>query len=97
MLKKVGTIGVDAGLVWIGDPCYILHKEDNDQPESIGKDWSEFCDKIGGNESVSFPFNLGHEGLGVCVHTLHGDGSYDVMAEVDGNGRISKISIDFDN
>ena len=21
----VGSIGVDAGIVWVGDPCYIKH------------------------------------------------------------------------
>ncbi len=26
--EKIGQIGVDAGLCWIGDPCYILHKEE---------------------------------------------------------------------
>jgi hypothetical protein len=40
--KQIGEIGVDAGLCWIGDPCYILHKEH--PPKAIGTSWDEFCD-----------------------------------------------------
>ncbi len=25
--EKVGVVGVDAGLLWLGDPCYILDKD----------------------------------------------------------------------
>ena len=32
---KVGDIGVDAGLVWIGDPCYIQ----DDSKHNPLKDW----------------------------------------------------------
>ena len=41
-VKKIGKIGVDAGLCWVGDPCYILHPET--PPKTIGKDWDEFCE-----------------------------------------------------
>ncbi len=50
--KLIGHFSVDAGLCWIGDPCYILHKDKNaekkhDQPpKDIGKDWGDFCDKL---------------------------------------------------
>ena len=42
--KQIGEIGVDAGLCWIGDPCYILHADP--APRAIGKDWEEFCDLL---------------------------------------------------
>lgn len=35
--KLTGHFAVDAGIVWIGDPCYILHSKD--QYRSIGKTW----------------------------------------------------------
>lgn len=50
--EEVGTIDVDAGICWIGDPCYILHKdinakeEHNLPPKGIGTDWHSFCDLI---------------------------------------------------
>lgn len=55
---KVGTIGVDAGLCWIGDPCYILHKTSEElDKRGLGNSWSDnmgqskhglnsFCDKL---------------------------------------------------
>jgi len=46
--KKIGEIGVDAGLCWIGDPCYIFHQ--NKLPSTLGKDWPEFCNLVGQNE-----------------------------------------------
>ena len=37
--KHIGDIGVDAGICWIGDPCYIL--ADGDQP---GLDYDKLID-----------------------------------------------------
>lgn len=81
--KIIGTVGVDAGLIWIGDPCYIMHQ--NPPPKSIGTSWSEFCDTIPQTPNPtmkSYNFDLGHEGLGVCVSSGLGDGSYPVEVEL---------------
>ncbi len=59
--EQVGTIGVDAGLCWVGDPCYIMHKEvketseatkyDSDKlPDELGKDWGDFCNILSKKE-----------------------------------------------
>lgn len=108
--KLVGYIGVDSGLCFIADPCYILHKdkaEPGETPEglpaSLGKDWGEFCDKLNdgtpGPTMKSFPYALGHEGLGICVSTGFGDGCYNVYAHVSDEGtwgnRVGAIFIDF--
>jgi hypothetical protein len=98
----VGHIGVDAGLCWIGDPCYILHQEEK-LPESLGADWYEFVDLL--NESYptmkSFKYQLGHEGLGCVVSTGFGDGTYPVYAritdEADSGKRVSAVFVDFMN
>lgn len=94
MKKLIGHIAVDAGLCWIGDPCYILHKDEN--YKSIGKDWGEFCRLLGENypTAMSFNFDKGHEGLGICVSTGYGDGVYPVYAEIKGN-RIKSIKVEF--
>jgi len=95
--KIIGYIGVDAGIVWIGDPCYILHNEKG-LPKSLGKTWSEFCDNLGENYTKSFEFDLGHEGLGVCSSTKHGDGVFKVIGFFEEKSeRPSCIMIDFDN
>jgi hypothetical protein len=53
---KVGKIGVDAGLCWIGDPCYILplpHSKNSgiesldapkQLPKEFGDSWVEFLE-----------------------------------------------------
>lgn len=94
---NIGTISVDAGLCWIGDPCYILHQ---DNPlNSIGRCWSEFCDVIQKSftkdkPAVEFNHNGGYNGAGVCVSTGYGDGCYEVQALID-NGIVKSIKIDF--
>lgn len=94
--KLVGNFTVDSGLCYIRDPCYILHTE-KDPPKSIGNNWSDFCNNLGDDYPTkkSFGFNMGHEGLGMCLSTGWGDGFYPVYARVKG-GRILQIFIDFD-
>jgi hypothetical protein len=95
-LKLIGEIGVDAGLCWIGDPCYILHKDQ--PPKAIGKSWSEFCSILSQDEyptSKQFNYDLGHAGLGVVVSTGYGDGIYPVFAEFNEDGRIAGVWIEF--
>ncbi len=95
----VGNIGVDAGLCWIGDPCYVLSDEASERDQV--KNWTEFCEGLGKDYPTmkSFNFKMGHEGLGVCVSTGFGDGLYPVYAtisdEPDWGKRIKKITIVF--
>lgn len=97
---KIGEIGVDSGLVWLGDPCYILHRE-NGPPESVGKNWPEFCATLAepkpkcAPRAKSYNYDFGHEGLGVCVSTAHSDGTYDVMAQLGTHGAILAVKIKF--
>lgn len=37
---KRASVGIDAGLLWIGDPCYVIHPEA--QPKDIGETWADF-------------------------------------------------------
>lgn len=96
-LEKVGVIGVDAGLCWIGDPCYVLHKEAGTKYEDIGNDWREFCDKLGEDYPIAkqFKYDMGHAGLGVCVSTGYGDGTYPVYVRRNKEGRIMEAVIKF--
>lgn len=97
----VGHIGVDAGLCWIGDPCYILHKNPAELPESLGEDWSGFCEELGEEypTAKSFNYTKGYEGLGVVVSTGLGDGFYPVYAKIENLDRLGKsvtaIYVDF--
>jgi hypothetical protein len=92
---EAGVIGVDAGLCWIGDPCYVLHRE-NRKSASIGKDWDEFCAGLGRDVVVKqFDYDRGHPGLGMCVSTGYGDGVYPVMVTKNSEGRVVRVTIEF--
>lgn len=99
-----GHIGVDAGLCWVGDPCYILHKEEGeDLSPTLGESWHDFCDILrkkeeapgGTSTHASFNYDLGHEGLGVVVSTGYGDGSYPVFIETNKEGRVKSVTVEF--
>jgi len=44
MKKHIGNIGVDAGLCWIGDPCYVLPEDSHECTGEAIHDWGVFCD-----------------------------------------------------
>jgi len=92
-----GVINVDAGLCWIGDPCYLLQTDgEGTRPKSMGADWSEFCDKIDFNDQhTQFNHDAGHAGLGVCVSTGYGDGTYPVEVKYNEDGRVKEVRIKF--
>ena len=94
--RVIGHISVDAGCVWIGDPCYILHPDKT--PKSIGNSWAEFCNTICDGNKVVTPFDHdnGVEGLGICTFTKHGDGEYPVIGFFEGKSdNPSCIMVDF--
>lgn len=92
--EQVGLIGVDAGLCWLGDPCYIIHPDKI--PDALGKDWGEFCAAITDVDNKQFNYDMGHPGLGVCVSTGWGDGVYPVEVLREGEeGRIAEVRVRF--
>lgn len=101
---EVGAVDVDAGMIWVGDPCYIL---DGERPAGLGKVWNDFCDlffKRSGygtdNDTGVASFGYHEEGtqdgLGVAISTFYGDGSYPVYVEYGEGGRPRRVLIDFD-
>jgi hypothetical protein len=92
----VGYFGVDSGLCWIGDPCYILHSDEKD--DALGKDWEDFGDILYRDSPFGPVVSSDFDGLGICVSTGYGDGEYPVYALIINDGRsdrISAIFIDF--
>ncbi len=95
-VRQIGEVGIDAGLCWVGDPCYVLHADP--MPKAIGKNWSEFCDLLDDGPYPTckqLPYDLGHAGLGVVVSTGYGDGVYPVFVEFNNEGRIAKVWVEF--
>lgn len=100
MKKQIGVIGIDSGLCWIGDPCYIHNDEGHKDSKGWGKDWPAFLEQLNqklkpDDAGTQFNFDLGHPGLGVCVRSPHGDGIFPVFAEFE-NGALKRIVVEFD-
>lgn len=95
--RLIGRIGVDAGLCWIGDPCYVIAKD----CDHAWKDWSSFLTSLRADEnsnnykSFSYGDHIGREGLGVCVSTGYGDGFYPVTARFNEEGRVASVTAQF--
>jgi len=98
--EKVGQIDVDAGLCWIGDPCYWYGPDDGTQCGPV-KTWKEFCAKLHPNPAApsdamawGHPGGKSQSGMGVTVCTGYGDGSYDVEVLRE-DGRIKEVRVRF--
>ena len=81
--RLLGHVGVDAGVLMVGDPCYFIGPDSTAQKAYPGG-WEEFCEKqfagfADNKEDVTqMDFARGHGGLGVVSGTAYGDGSYPV-------------------
>jgi len=95
MREQVGHIAVDAGLCWVGDPCYVL-PDDASNADQV-RDWEAFCNSVANSQTTQFRFNHGHIGLGVAVSTGWGDGMYPVYVEYSAEGRVAKVEVVFIN
>lgn len=97
--ERAGVIGVDAGLCWIGDPCYVVTPDCTEHP---ARSWNEFCNLLQeeGHDQrgfTQFECRRGPDGLGVCVSTGHGDGVYPVYVRKNQSGRIAEVRVIFDD
>ena len=90
---EIGEVWVDAGVIWIGDPCYVITEDAKYPP----KTWSEFCNMSSeaGLFSRGYAETLG-TGLGIELLTAYGDGTYPVFVQKNEDGRTSKVMIDFE-
>jgi hypothetical protein len=86
-IELIGEIGVDAGLVYIGDPCYVIGTE-------LGAmNWDQFVDE---HKIIEDPAKLAHQIdqlTAVVAQSGGGDGIYPVYARIR-DGRILSIMID---
>jgi hypothetical protein len=98
-IQFLPEVSVDSGMIWIGDPCYIMADDARFRVSS----WDKFCDaihKIKQFASNGFSMHpelaepLG-EGIGVAIDT-GGDGGYTVKPIYNEHtGKVVSITIDF--
>ena len=96
----IGYFGVDSGTVMIIDPCYVLKDEsepgvDFDHSTEYLRTVMPTCEApyYGGVVLDNYP---DVPDMGVVCRTLYGDGEYPVIAEFNSEGRIVRLTIDFD-
>jgi hypothetical protein len=95
--EQVAAIGVDAGMVWRGDPAYTMTP---DTPYALAPSWQDFVrlvfEKMAGGDVARFVKNDDWGDTGVAVLTGMGDGIYPVYIRRDPEtGRIAERRVEF--
>ncbi len=96
-LILAGHFSVDSGQAMVGDPCYIDNWDTNKNDE-----WN-IEGKVGqysyhGASATTLANSYGELGNGTAVvfNTGYGDGVYPVYVQINDDGRVSKVVIDFE-
>lgn len=96
-LIYAGSFGVDSGQAMVGDPCYLDNWDTNKNDE-----W-DIDNKVGqysyhGASATTLANSYGEIGnsSAVVFSTGYGDGVYPVYVEMNSDGRVSKVVIDFE-
>ena len=95
-LMLAGHFGVDSGQAMVGDPCYLDQWNTNE-----GDEWN-LEGKVGhysyhGASATTLAQDFGSLGNSAGVFsTGYGDGFYPVYVQMNEDGRVSKVVIDFE-
>ena len=87
----IGHVGVDAGLLTIGDPCYF---------SGIDYDRDILPTVLGGYDRHENYWDIDFSGGMIVFSTTWGDGIYPVYAKLGANGRPTEVKVvmdDYDN
>ena len=94
--ERVGVVGVDSGLVWVGDPCYLYEE---DERAAMGKTYEDFLTILRDREVdgvAQFNYDQRRPGFGVALYTANGDGLYPVEVRRDIGGRVVEMRVRFE-
>lgn len=85
--EQIGSIPVDAGIVMVGDPCYLLPDDGSHRDNDI-KNWGKFCNLLDNNNWNSI------KNSAIVVSSGYGDGKYPVYVRYQ-DGRIAEVKVVF--
>ena len=96
-LILAGRIGIDSGQAMVGDPCYIDNWDTN-KNDDWNIDGKEGQYSYHGASATTLANSYGELGNGTAVvfNTGYGDGVYPVYVQINDDGRVSKVVIDFE-
>lgn len=96
-LVEAGRFGVDSGQAMVGDPCYLDQWNTNDG-EAFELDGKQGDYSYHGACATTVSNSYGELGAGSAVvfNTGYGDGLYPVYVQMNQDGRVSKVVIDFE-
>jgi hypothetical protein len=102
--RQIGTVGVDAGMLYLGDPCYIKSTplgHTSDDPDGVH--WRAFLESVSDpalgylETHAAVPAQIGSHPFpaGIAFATRDGDGEFPVIAEYDSQGKLVSVSVRF--
>lgn len=98
-MTYIGSFAVDSGQAMVGDPCYLEDWKPWNSEEHNFEDHPQHKGEYGylGACNATLENNYGELGTASAVvfSTGYGDGLYPVYAEINEDGRVAKIVIDF--
>jgi hypothetical protein len=96
-LIYAGNFGVDSGQAMVGDPCY-LDNWDTNKNDSWELEGKEGQYSYQGASATTIASNYGELGIASAVvfSTGYGDGVYPVYVQLNEDGRVAKVVIDFE-
>jgi hypothetical protein len=96
-LIHAGSFAVDSGQAMVGDPCY-LDQWKTDEGVEWNLEGKEGQYTYQGASATTISNDFGELGLGSAVvfNTGYGDGYYPVYVQMNDDGRVSKVVIDFE-
>ena len=96
--RQVGRTGVDAGMILITDPCYVVRNPGDHQYQPF-RSYEELWEQLGLGDTSKPAYQCTNENgadIGVVVGNFGGDGVYPVYVEVGPHGRVRAAMILFD-
>ena len=94
-MEKIGYIAVDAGVIFVGDPCYTMPDDGSFRDEV--RDWETFADNLSKNGLDKNQYvKIGNQ-TGIVVSSGYGDGVYPVFVEKTKDGIVRSVKIVFDD
>jgi len=99
-LKLIGRFAVDSGQAMVGDPCYLDSWKPWNQDSGVAFDtYTSNAGEYGYLGACEATIKRGYgeldEGSSVVFSTGYGDGLYPVYANINEDGRVGLVVIDF--